>query len=241
MKVRIKFTKKGSVKFIGHLDLLRYFQKAIRRSGIDAIYSGGYSPHQIMSFASPLGVGLESNGEYMDIEVNQFTSSSEMRDILQKTMAEGIEILSVRKLDDKTLNAMSSVSAADYTVRIREDYLENLDITEAINHFHSLEHIPITKESKKSTREIDLKPFIHILRAVDRRTVFMRLTAGSAENIKPELVMEAICSIGNNLDPGKDLFNRLALMITREEIYTCEAPMENNHTFIPLEDVGEVF
>ena len=60
MKVRIKFAKKGTMKFIGHLDIMRYFQKAIRRAGIDIAYSEGFSPHQIMSFAAPLGVGLES-------------------------------------------------------------------------------------------------------------------------------------------------------------------------------------
>ena len=58
MKVRVKFAKYGCMKFIGHLDVMRFFQKAIRRAGIDVAYSTGYSPHQIMSFASPLGLSL---------------------------------------------------------------------------------------------------------------------------------------------------------------------------------------
>ena len=70
MKVRMRFSKSGTMKFIGHLDIMRYFQKAFRRSGIDIAYSGGFSPHQIMSFAAPLGVGLESDGEYLDVELN---------------------------------------------------------------------------------------------------------------------------------------------------------------------------
>lgn len=69
MKIRIKFSKYGTMKYIGHLDMMRFFQKAIRRAGIDVRYSEGFSPHQIMSFAAPLGVGMESRGEYMDIEV----------------------------------------------------------------------------------------------------------------------------------------------------------------------------
>ena len=71
MKLRIKFIKKGQIKFIGHLDVMRYFQKALRRAEVDVAYSSGFSPHQIMSFASPLGVGLESNGEYFDVERNR--------------------------------------------------------------------------------------------------------------------------------------------------------------------------
>ena len=69
MKIRIKFRKYDTMKFIGHLDVMRYFQKAIRRAEVNIRYSEGFSPHQIMSFAAPLGVGITSKGEYVDIEV----------------------------------------------------------------------------------------------------------------------------------------------------------------------------
>ena len=62
MKIRIKFSKQGAMKFIGHLDTMRYFQKAMRRADVDIRYSEGFSPHQIMSFAAPLGVGLTGSG-----------------------------------------------------------------------------------------------------------------------------------------------------------------------------------
>lgn len=77
LKIRIKFTKTGPVRYIGHLDVMRYFQKLNRRAGLDVKYTTGFSPHQIMSFAAPLGVGLESFGEYVDIEVNSSLSTSE--------------------------------------------------------------------------------------------------------------------------------------------------------------------
>ena len=67
MKIRVKFSKHGAMKFIGHLDIMRYFQKAIRRAEIPIVFTEGFSPHMVMSFASPLGVGIESEGEYMDI------------------------------------------------------------------------------------------------------------------------------------------------------------------------------
>ena len=62
LKVRVKFSKEGAMKFIGHLDIMRYFQKAIRRANIPIAFSGGFSPHMIMSFAAPLGVGVTSAG-----------------------------------------------------------------------------------------------------------------------------------------------------------------------------------
>ena len=112
MKVRIKFSKYSSMIFIGHLDMMRYFQKAMRRAEIDISYSQGFNPHQIMSFAAPLGVGIYSNGEYVDIQVESATTSKDMMKALNGVMAEGVEVLSVKKLPDDAKNAMASVAAA---------------------------------------------------------------------------------------------------------------------------------
>ena len=78
MKVRIKFSKEGPMKFVGHLDTMRYFQKAIRRAELPVAFSGGYSPHMIMSFAVPLGVGMESLGDYFDLEMAKDMATSEI-------------------------------------------------------------------------------------------------------------------------------------------------------------------
>lgn len=104
MKVRIKFSKQGIMKFIGHLDIMRYFQKAMRRAQVKICYSGGFSPHQIMSFAAPLGVGITSNGEYLDIETEDNEDLSTMKERLNRTMAEGIVIESVRRLPEDAKN-----------------------------------------------------------------------------------------------------------------------------------------
>ena len=75
MKARIKFRKYGALRFIGHLDVMRFFQKVMRRAEIPIAFTGGYSPHMIMSFASPLGIGLTSDGEYFDIELTEAIDS----------------------------------------------------------------------------------------------------------------------------------------------------------------------
>ena len=109
MKVRVKFRKYGPVRFIGHLDVMRFFQKCIRRAELDIAYSQGFSPHQIMSFAAPLGVGLTSDGEYMDIELNSVTTSEDMVKRLNDASVYGIEIVSLKELPDGAGNAMASV------------------------------------------------------------------------------------------------------------------------------------
>lgn len=196
MKVRIKFSKEGSVKFIGHLDIMRYFQKAIRRADIDIAYSGGFNPHQIMSFASPLSVGHESSGEYFDVELNSFPGRKEMINALNAVMVEGIRIVDVKELDEKEGNAMASVAAADYLVSFRNNVILPDDWKEKLTAFYDSEHIIVTKKTKKSEKEIDLKEGIYALE-IRGNQVYLLLDAGSGSNLKPGFVLETFLeSIG---------------------------------------------
>lgn len=122
MKIRIKFRKYGVMKFIGHLDMMRYFQKAMRRAEIDIAYSEGFSPHQIMSFAAPLGVGITSDGEYLDIEVHSTRNSIESVKALNDTMVEGVEIVSYRMLPEhaKQRCPLLQQRTITYFIRIKE-------------------------------------------------------------------------------------------------------------------------
>ena len=92
MKIRIKFAKTGVMKFVGHLDVMRYFQKAIRRAELPIAYSEGFSPHMLLSFASPLGVGISSTGEYFDMVLAENMKTDEIVKRLNATMVEGMEV-----------------------------------------------------------------------------------------------------------------------------------------------------
>lgn len=233
MKIRIKFTKQGNMKFIGHLDIMRYFQKVMRRADVDIRYSEGFSPHQIMSFAAPLGVGLTSNGEYMDIEVLSTKDSKTMIQQMNRVMVEGTEILSFRRLDDSSRNAMSIVAAADYTLTFREGKApEDMDaFFQELLAFYEQETIPIIKQTKRGEKELDLKPFIYQLYRTEN-SVFMQVSTGSSNNIKPELVMETFYRFkGWEYDP-------FAMQIQREEVY-ADLGDGTNRKLVPLEDLGE--
>lgn len=231
MKIRIKFKKFGNVKYIGHLDVQRFFQKAVRRAGIDVAYTTGFSPHQIMSFAAPLGVGLESNGEYMDMEVHSFTGSADTVACLNAVSAEGIEILSAKVLPDGAGNAMASVAAAGYTVRFREGREPDFYWRAGLADFYGRESIFITKETKKSTMEMDLKPGIYELTMKEDGSVYMLLDASSAGNIKPGMVLSAYLAL------HQEALKENALLITREETYTNIGTAEEPK-LVPLDEIG---
>ena len=233
MRVRIKFSKHGVVKFIGHLDFMRYFQKAIRRAGIDVTYSSGFSPHQVMSFASPLGVGHCSNGDYFDIEVNSHNGRQDMMERLNLAMVPGVKVENIVALGEKAGNAMASVAAAAYTLEWKDGYEVPENLAEQIARFYGQDAIMVTKQTKKSTLELDLKPGIYEMEATDN-AITMLVDASSSGNIKPALLLEAFYAfIGKEFEP-------LAIQITREETYTA---IEKNgkKELVPLDAVGEDF
>lgn len=197
MKIRIKFAKSGNMKFIGHLDTMRYFQKAMRRADIDIAYSTGFSPHQIMSFAAPLGVGITSDGEYLDIEVHSTGSTADAVAALNAAMVEGFWVLDYRELPDNAKTAMSIVSCADYTLTYHEGYETELTVEQLQEGVHAFYEVPekieVVKQTKKSEKIIDLKQLVYDFKVVEvegKSAFYLKVSTGSTDNTKPELVME---------------------------------------------------
>lgn len=260
LNIRIKFQKYGVMKFIGHLDMMRYFQKAIRRAGIDIAYSEGYSPHQIMSFAAPLGVGVTSDGEYFDIEVKSSKSSQDAIEALNQTMVEGIRVLEYKRLPDTAKTAMSLVSAASYLIYVKSGYealtasIEGLQAkVEAF--YQEQDEINIVKQTKKQEINMNLKPLIYEMKALNLKdlqhlhevqvenpeilasccnqfleqeetihslsvpALYLKVCTGSADNVKPELVLEAFCQFhGLPYEPFGLQIHRLEVYAKADEI-----------------------
>lgn len=199
--------------------MVRYFQKVMRRANVDITYSQGFSPHQKMSFASPLSVGVISRGEYFDIEVNSSESSEEMIRRINMENAPGVEVLSYKLLPDDAKNAMSIIAAADYLVHT------DLFDEDMIKSFISQNKINVIKKTKKSEKEVDIKPFIHDIH-LKQDGIFMKIAQGSAANLKPQLVLSALSQYSGITLPEYILYERL-------DMYCLE-----NDTLISLEDIG---
>lgn len=212
MKTRMRFVKTGSLRFIGHLDCMRFFQKAIRRAKLDVAYSQGFSPHQKMSFASPLGVGITSDGEYLDVEFSSLPELplEEFPAYLNQFMTEEIFVTGIEIMPDTFKNSMSLLRAADYMVVEKKEGVFPADYAERWKEFLAGETITVFRKTKKTEREMNIRP--HILQEAlslgelggktgecygtphcpyAGRALYMQLTSGSETNIKPELVMKA--------------------------------------------------
>ena len=238
MKTRMRFVKCGSMKFIGHLDCMRFFQKAIRRAKLDVAYSKGYSPHQLMSFASPLGVGVTSDGEYIDVEFYSLPDLSlpDLVTYLNQFMTDEIFVTDIEIMPDGFKNSMSLLIAADYMVVEKEAGVFPENWQEKWLSFMEQQEIVIEKQTKKSVKEVDIKP--HILAwdfsmddfakkngenygtlhcDYEGNSLFMRLTSGSETNIKPELVMQAFYAFcENELEPYSYQIHRMQMIFKKK-------------------------
>lgn len=237
IKVRIKFSKHGPVKFVGHLDFMRYFQKCIRRAKLDISYTEGFSPHQIMSFATALGVGVETDGDYLDIECDKVTSCEDMMDRLNAVMAEGVKVENVVILPQGTPNAMSSVAAASYRLYLKDGSKFGEELIEASKRLLGAETIVIRKENKKARKkgrafegindyiEEDVKD--RIFEAVlEPGGMECLVDASSAGNVRPMNLLELIYQeAGAVLDP-------LNVQIVRRDLYRYEG-----NDLVPLDHI----
>ncbi|MCM1498848.1 MAG: TIGR03936 family radical SAM-associated protein [Clostridium sp.] len=253
MKVRIKYTKSERLKFIGHLDVMRYFQKAVKRAKLDIAYSQGFSPHQLMSFAAPLALGVTSEGEYFDAEFHSLVSSDEFVRRLNEQMAADMEVKDVVLLPENAKKAMSIVAASDYMITALDTVPTEVKerLLSYVPHLLEKESIEILKKTKKNEKVEDIKPGIlklsvesyasakilsgdtsvigheerqedttgkvlqnqYVEDGLKEDKLYMLLATGSEYNLKPELVIEAVC---REIDYP---YNRFDYRIHRLETY----------------------
>ena len=220
LKARIKFRKYGCMKFIGHLDVMRFFQKVMRRADIPIAFSGGYSPHMIMSFAQPLGIGLTIDSKEAVARMNAVS-------------VEGIEMVSMVQIsEEKKASGMTITAASDYQVFLLEsgkssDVRRNIpsEWKDSWEEFLSQEQILVWKKTKKSEKEVDIKPMIYGSE-IKKEYLYLYLATGSEQNLKPDLVMETFLKyIGQEDTP---------LFYNRLDVYARDEAGK----LVPLEALG---
>lgn len=246
-KIRIKYAKTGVLKYIGHLDLMRFFQKAVKRADFDIAYSQGYSPHQLMSFAAPLALGVTSEGEYFDAQFNSLIPSDEFVRKFNEQMVDGVYVKDVILLPEKAKKAMSIVAASDYVITFKsEDDLDFTDdnktekrkvsgiadkkkkILEVVPYLLEKETIEVFRKTKKNEKVEDIKKGIYKLE-VRKDNIYMFLATGSEYNLKPESVLEALCN-----EAGVE-YNKFDYHIHRIETYY----KNEDNNLVSLLETGE--
>ena len=196
----IKFSKGYGIKFISHLDLMRTFQRAMRRANLPISYSMGFNPHAEFSFATPLSVGTWSIGEYMDIGLEHEMDEKDIVDSINSNLPPHIRIIGAKKVDDKSKSLMPIVGGALWEVTLVGHKGLNSDM---IKEFLKQPEIKVEKQGKRGTRIIDIKPMILNLKTIEDNGgefIFsLKSLAGSKNNLNPDLLVKALKAYCNEL------------------------------------------
>jgi radical SAM-linked protein len=214
-RVLIKFTKTGGAKFISHLDTMRTLHRAMRRARIPVAYSKGFNPHASISVAAPLSLGIESSAEYADVELEITSENVNIKEMLNKSLPEGIRIVDVISINEKMPSAMGTVEGAKYSIALRHD-MSKADIIYVIESILSSSEIVRNKRTKSGEKMIDIRPLIKDIKLVgfenDRIKIECLLYTGSKGSIGPDAVAELLKEYSKNNISGYPY-------IVREEIY----------------------
>lgn len=225
MIIRAKFTKNNKLRYISHLDLMRLFQRAFRRADIPIKYSEGFNPHPKFSVASALTLGISSEGEYMDIELEKEISIRNFIDDMNSVLPEDIKILECKYVED-TVSISSQIAWGFY--KIGYSLTRDMDIDtlkKEINDFMELEQIVILKEKKKKGKIVEKEENIkekigniNVKEVKDRNVVMeVLLKTGDNENLKPMNFIQALKKY-TNIDIMEESLNihRIELFIEKD-------------------------
>jgi radical SAM-linked protein len=194
----LTFSKRGDLRFISHLDLLRTFIRSARRAGIPTACSKGYNPQPKFVFAAPLAVGIEGENEYLDLYLKEPWETDRISESLNMQFPDGLKVHKIRQVDLNRPPLSAMVGAALYKV-----FLSNVTpaLEEALLDILSAETILIERKSKKDTKTINIRPYIYLLSMkkceTEKGVLFMLLATGNKGGTRPQEIM-SLLPLGNS-------------------------------------------
>lgn len=176
-KIICKYSKTGYLKYISHLDVLRFIQRSVKRAGIKAKYSEGFNPHMKTSFGYPLSLGIESIGEYFELELNENIEPELFKDKMNSVMPKEMQIIKADYSNDAE-SLMKRCAYARYLISIEHNFDENKlneYFEEMLTEGVIYKRQKMNKKNKLVTKELNTKELIDYLKAesINNKTKIM--------------------------------------------------------------------
>ncbi len=194
-RLRIKFGRGEEVKFISHLDIIRLWQRAMRRADIEMAYSEGFNPHPRISLAAPLALGVTSEAELMDIYISRFMSQHSFADCAGRQLPPGINIIQVYHIAANLPSLQAQMRSAEYTVKAEASDGESY-VNQAIASLLEKDELPWQHQRDTGPHKYDLRKLVENLWLEGWQdgcaSIGMRLRCGSNGSGRPEQVIKAL-------------------------------------------------
>ena len=190
MRMLIRFGKNARLRFISHLDLQRFFQRALNRTGLPIAFSQGFNPHPVMSFGSALAMGWTSEYEIVDVKLAVPIGRGRAETALKSALPEDLPILQVRMVDDKHPAPMAQVRAADYRISI-DDPAARAAVCASLPAFWAEDTVMALRKTKSGEKPVNIRPLAIEVRP-EGETLFARLMLTEKDTLKPDLLLRTL-------------------------------------------------
>ncbi|MBL0345098.1 TIGR03936 family radical SAM-associated protein [Candidatus Villigracilis affinis] len=188
MRIRITFTKQGALRYTGHLDLHRLWERAMRRAELPIAYSQGFHPQPKMSLAAALPLGFSSLCEMLDVRLNEEIPVEEIRLRLKDNLPTDIQVTNVESVDERAPALQTQVLSAEYHVQLTEP-VDGSDLKRRVEELIRSESLPRERRGKF----YDLRPLVEVLTVdTETSTLQMKLTAREGATGRPDEVLTAL-------------------------------------------------
>jgi len=182
---RIRFSKTGKVRFLSHHDLMRVFERALRRSGLPLRMTEGYNPHPVLAFPTALGLGLESLDEVLEFELTSWTAPRQIEKVVGEQLPEGLAVVSAETFDRKD---RSCVSFVEYEASCPG---RGATLPAGIRAFLALATCPVERPSDKGSKIVEIRQYALAVDAEGDK-VLLRIRITDQGTAKPEEILRAI-------------------------------------------------
>lgn len=219
MKMIVVYQKSPRLRHIGHLDLMRAMQRALRKSGLPIAYSQGFNPHILLSFASPLSVGVPGEREIMEVPLSADISAADFLTALNRALPPELPCLSARAVEDRHPAPMALLRWAKYRIAFYEPAEAALS---AIPKLLALGSMTVSRRTKSGEKPCDIRPMIAQLAAMPGENALECILALREDaTCKPQLLLSALSELAG-LDAAPDA------AVTRAALYgEGLAPLED--------------
>ena len=206
-RLRIRYAKRGRLRFTSHRDFSRAFERAIFRARVPMAYSSGFNPHPRISYAGAAPTGSASEAEYLEIGLAEVQDPEAVRQALEESLPDGLDVVEVVEAPGGSLADLLEAS----------HWLLDLEVAPevaapAVEAFLRAATVPVQRMTKKGLRDFDCRAAVIALAAEPRDggTRLDLVLRHGVPSVRPDDVLTGLASVGGLEVSGAPLLTRLA-------------------------------
>ncbi|MGV9903741.1 TIGR03936 family radical SAM-associated protein [Streptomyces sp. NPDC003388] len=229
-RIRLRYTKRGRLRFTSHRDFQRAFERALRRAEVPMAYSAGFTPHPKVSYANAAPTGTGSEAEYLEIALTEARDPGTLRALLDESLPTGLDI--VDAVEARTPGLADRLTASVWELRL--DGVDPLDARRAVDAFTAAGTVEVQRMTKNGVRTFDARPAVagletHSSRAdgpTDQPCAILRLVVRHVTPaVRPDDVLSGLRAVADLAPPVPAAVTRLAQGLFDEETGTVTDPL----------------